>query len=117
MLSPEDFTPEPNQGIIAVVGRKNDREMLKILEGLNHEETLEEAMAERAVVRVVGGGCHSPLGVLFERDGARLNGIATYSNGSKKVTVTHSDSQPADIVGETLAKKLLKEMKNEGIIS
>jgi porphobilinogen deaminase len=115
-LSPLDFTPEPNQGIIAIVGHKDNTRLREILKELNHKETMEEARAERAVVKLVGGGCHSPLGVLFKKEGSKLEGIATYSDGSKKVTVTHSDSGVPEVVGEALARKLLKEMKNEGII-
>jgi hydroxymethylbilane synthase len=115
-LNPIDFTPEANQGIIAVVGKKNDERIRKLLSELHDQETFNEAIAERSTMEIVGGGCHSPFGVYFEQIDDRLLGIASFSNGKKKITVTiERKGNPKD-VGHELGKLLLGEMKNENLI-
>lgn len=112
-LDVERFTPEPNQGIIAVVGSSKLRGMFQ---ELNHVGTMMEALAEKETVKVVGGGCHSPLGVLFRLEDDVLSGIASYSNGMKRVTVKVSTRESPQIAGRELGKMLVKAMKNEGLI-
>jgi hydroxymethylbilane synthase len=114
-LNPIDFTPEINQGIIAVVGKKN-RSELSIIKELDDKDTRDEAIAERSASQVVGGGCHSPIGVFFKKEGKILFGIASFSDSKKKITVEISSNKEPEKVGIELGKKLLGEMKNEGII-
>ncbi|EWG07374.1 MAG: porphobilinogen deaminase [Candidatus Aramenus sulfurataquae] len=113
-LSPYDFTPEVNQGIIAIVGKKDL--MVKEIKELNDSETFEEAMAERAASQIVGGGCHSPVGVLFRKEGDSLVGIMSVSDGKRKITVEISTNKPPKEAGLELGKKVLEEMKNEGLV-
>lgn len=116
-IDPYILTPAPNQGIIAVVGRKKDDELRKMVRLINDEVTYEVALAERAVVNVVGGGCHSPLGVLFEKIGNEFEGIASYSDSKRKITVSISRKNVSPTqAGYELGKILLRVMKNEGIV-
>ncbi|MCH1770976.1 MULTISPECIES: hydroxymethylbilane synthase [Metallosphaera] len=112
-LDVEGFTPEPNQGIIAVVGSPK---FLDLFQDLNDAGTMKEALAEKETVKVVGGGCHSPLGVLFRLEDDVLHGIASYSNGVKRVTVKLSTRESPQIAGNQLGKALVKAMKDEGLI-
>ena len=116
-LNPYDFTPEANQGIIAVVGKKKDVELKKIISKINHEETLEEAIPERTAINVIGGGCHSPLGVLFRKEGNEFIGIMNYVTPKKRIVVTIAKSGSPVDVGNLLGKTMLNLLKNEGIIS
>jgi len=111
-----DFTPEPNQGIIVVIGRKKDEELKKIFKKINDEDTLAEALAERAAVSILGGGCHSPIGVLFRKEGNELFGIGSFSDGKRKITTIISKSGDPVQVGSELGLMLKREIKNEGII-
>ncbi|AWR94335.1 hydroxymethylbilane synthase [Acidianus brierleyi] len=113
-LNPIDFTPEINQGIIAIVGKKSRKELSTIRE-LDDKNTRDEATAERNASRIVGGGCHSPIGIFFKKEDNSLFGIASFSNGKRKITVEISSNKEPNIVGIELGKKLLEEMKNEGI--
>ncbi|MCH4814373.1 MAG: hydroxymethylbilane synthase [Saccharolobus sp.] len=115
-LNVYDFTPEANQGIIVALGRKKNEKIKEIFKEINHKDTLDEALAERAVISLVGGGCHSPIGVLFKKEGKEFYGIASYSDGKKKITL--SISKPGDpyTIGSELGLLLKKEMKNEDII-
>ncbi|MEM3352676.1 MAG: hydroxymethylbilane synthase [Saccharolobus sp.] len=111
-----DFTPEPNQGIIVIIGRKKDNHLKKIFREINHQDTLDEALAERAAISVIGGGCHSPIGILFRKEGKELFGIASYANEKKKISVTITKAGDPTATGLELGKLLAREMKNEGII-
>ena len=111
-----DFTPEPNQGIIVIIGRKKDNHLKKIFREINHQDTLDEALAERAAISVIGGGCHSPIGILFRKEGKELFGIASYANEKKKISVTITKTGDPTAAGLELGKLLAREMKNEGII-
>lgn len=59
-FDPEEMIPAAGQGILAVQGRKElDTDMLK---GFQDEEAYWEALAERAFVTELNGGCSSPIG-------------------------------------------------------
>ena len=62
-LCGEPFVPAPNQGIIAVVSRLNSKES-EMLREIDDAETRAEASAEEEVLRILGGGCATPVGVL-----------------------------------------------------
>jgi len=115
-LNPYSFTPEANQGIIVVIGKKKDEKLKKLFSEINDEDTLKVALVERKALSVVGGGCHSSIGVYFEKLNGELHGIMSTSNGKKKVTVEEYFNEEDQEAGEKLGKKFLEEMKNEGII-
>lgn len=62
------FIPSPNQGIIAVVARR-ETEASTAIRTLNHDATMIEGTAERIIMEVLGGGCLVPLGILARLDG------------------------------------------------
>ena len=63
-LDTSDFIPAPAQGIIALVCRSDDEGTKAILSKLNHEPTFLEAQLERRIMKAMGAGCSSPIGVL-----------------------------------------------------
>ncbi len=60
-----DLLPAVGQGAVAITVRSDDKEMNRIVGGLNHEATWRITQAERACLRKLGGGCNVPLGVSF----------------------------------------------------
>ena len=115
-LDPYSFTPEANQGIIVVIGKKKDDKIKQLFKEINDEDTLEVALAERRAISVVGGGCHSPIGAYFEKINGELHGIMSTSTGNKKITVEEYFDEEDYQAGEKLGKRFLEELKNEGII-
>jgi len=61
-LDCDPFVPAPNQGIIAVVARK-DSEESELLHHIEDVSTRIEADVENEVLKVIGGGCAVPVGV------------------------------------------------------
>jgi hydroxymethylbilane synthase len=62
-LSVEHFTPSANQGAIAVVAKEGS-EIEKIARSLDDQKTRIETEIERIILRILGGGCLVPIGVL-----------------------------------------------------
>ncbi len=68
-LDPEVFIPAPAQGAIAVVCRKDDKRTVNILSRLNDPKTRTEVDAERRLMKLMGAGCSSPIGIHAELHG------------------------------------------------
>ena len=116
-LDPYSFTPEANQGIIVVIGKKKDERIKQLFKEINDDNTLEVALAERKAISVVGGGCHSPIGTYFEKLNGELHGIMSISIGNKKITIEEYYNEEDHQASEKLGKRFLEEIKSEGIIS
>ena len=71
-LAPEVFVPAVGQGILAVEARVDDRDILALLERLDHVETRAAALAERAYLRRLGASCNSPVAAHAAPARARL---------------------------------------------
>lgn len=75
-MTPEDMLPAPGQGTLAVETRRDDPAS-EIL-GRLHDPTLARTVAaERALLELLGGGCHLPLGCLARAagDGLELEAV------------------------------------------
>ena len=65
------WLPAPAQGIIAVQIRRDDARIREILTHVHHEASWQAAVAERAFLHELEGGCQVPVGALARpRDGA-----------------------------------------------
>ena len=69
-FAPEEMLPAAGQGILAVQGRAG--EDLSFLEAVNHPSTAACALAERAFVRALEGGCSSPAAAYAVVEGEEL---------------------------------------------
>ena len=56
--------PSIGQGIIAVQYKKNNEDIFKILQKINHKDTEFCATAEREMLRIIGGDCATAVGGL-----------------------------------------------------
>jgi len=90
VFGPETLTPAPGQGALAVEYRADDAETASVLAGAREREAWLAVMTERGVLRRLGGGCRTPVGVLAEAVGAdRLHVTAAVAapDGSRVVRV------------------------------
>ena len=96
VLAAEDWLPAPGQGAIAVECRANDAEVQALLAVIDHPPSRAAVMAERALLAVLGGSCHSAIAALttasagmltlraalFSPDGAeRIEAAACFAPG------------------------------------
>jgi hydroxymethylbilane synthase len=62
VLSVEVSVPAPGQGALAVEARADRRDLLELLAAADHAATRLEVECERLFLRLMGGGCRTPLG-------------------------------------------------------
>ncbi|MGC8606212.1 MAG: hydroxymethylbilane synthase [Vulcanisaeta sp.] len=104
--------PAPGQGIIAVVTREKDTNLIDLLRKASDPKAMVEALAERAFLRTVGGGCHVPVGGVAIYDGNYMEFIAGIAdiNGNRKVIVKIRDSSiDPERLGINAAHELLRQ--------
>lgn len=63
-LPVDEFLPAANQGIIAIEVYGDHPARAATLAALNHEPTWRALTAERTFLRLLGAGCHTPVGML-----------------------------------------------------
>lgn len=71
-FSTDDFIPTAGQGALAIECRRDDTAVLNLLQPLNHTDTASCVIAERAVVKTLGGDCKTPIGAYAKLDGDTL---------------------------------------------
>ncbi len=85
-LNPKEFNPAPGQGIIVYQSRKEDILVRKMLSKIHHREVSECSNVERKVMMLLGGGCHSPLGVYCEKDkNGNYHAFASFGENPKEM--------------------------------
>jgi hydroxymethylbilane synthase len=110
ILSAEQFLPAVGQGILGVEARATDRAVLESLQGIDDATARAEALAERAFLRRLGAGCHTPVAGLAQvRDSAlEIDGLVSSVDGRAVIRGRASGvAADPESVGERLADDLL----------
>ena len=112
IFSTQELIPSAGQGIIALQCRKDDNEIISILDKINHKETSLRAYAERNVLKVLEGDCETAIGVhaIIERDIIILEAELFSLDGlkrfyEKKSSKINNVKELGIEVGELLKKK------------
>ena len=86
VMDPEKYVPAPAQGVIAVECRKDDVKTIAMLSGLDDAETRRAVEAERRIMKIMGAGCSSPVGINVRRDGEgfRIRAVAYDADGKPR---------------------------------
>src|SRR6266851_5778679 len=85
-LDPGSMPPAPAQGALAVQARRGDPKVLDVLGALDDADVRIAVVAERALLKAMGGGCRAPVGaVAVQVDGVLmlLAGAVTSDGRSK----------------------------------
>lgn len=109
----EEILPAAGQGILAVQGRKG--EDYSFLNGYCDEEAWAAGRAERAFVKLLDGGCSSPVAAHAEISGDELYLRGLYYNekdGSYVTGTLRGDKADAESLGRELAETLRKKGEN-----
>ena len=69
VLSEDIMLPAPAQGAIAIEVRSGDAGVLRLLEALNHKETVLCVTCERSLLAQLDGSCRTPIAALAKLDG------------------------------------------------
>ncbi len=113
VLDHAEMLPAPGQGVLGVQCR-DETEMLTLLEPINDRDTQIAAVAERAFLAKLEGGCALPVAALgvFEDSELYLRGRVTAPDGAMQIDVESRTAaiklDSAETVGRALAQKALE---------
>ncbi|MCI0683440.1 MAG: hydroxymethylbilane synthase [Gemmataceae bacterium] len=108
--------PAVGQGALGLECRVADHPTRGLVEQLNHAETRAAVLAERALLRGLGGGCAVPIGAAASVAGATLTlqGVVLAPDGSQRIAAEVAGPiQDAEALGDRLAHELLSRGARE----
>lgn len=111
-FEPQEMIPAAGQGILAVQGRRG--EDYSYLERFADRDGTKAALAERAFVRYLDGGCSSPVAAhaIIHGDSIHLMGLYYQeSTGKYKKDSMNGTVDEAEELGVRLAKKLKEDVE------
>jgi hydroxymethylbilane synthase len=106
-LEPEEVLPCVGQAAIGLEIRDNDALLQSLCDRLSDPDTLNAVLAERSLLRAMGGGCQTPLGAYAEVfDGQLHMRAVSYIGGQLKRAQGRAPVANATQLGEDLARQL-----------
>ena len=72
-IEQDEMLPAPAQGAIGIECRTDDATTAALLQAIDHDETHQAVLAERAFTRGLGGTCHSPVAAHARVDGEMID--------------------------------------------
>ena len=110
VLDARAWLPAPAQGAIGIECRADDAAACALIAAIDHAPSRVQVMAERALLKALGGTCHSPIAVLSERagEGGILLRASLFSpDGTERVDDTESVVPGDETAPMRLARRLL----------
>lgn len=109
-ISRDICLPAVGQGALAIECCQEDKQLRHLLSFLNDEDTVNTAVAERAFLRQVEGGCQVPVGVYAEACGDEILVKAVIASVDGKTLLKDEikgDAAKAELLGVKLANRML----------
>ncbi len=107
----DTMLPAPSQGAVGIETLADNDAMLGWLAAINHRDTFDCVMAERAVLRGLGGTCHSPIAALALLEGGQIHLRAEIISPEGDETVwdearlARGDAAAAEAIGRGLLER------------
>lgn len=110
VIDHEVMVPAACQGIVGITVRAEDSELRRLLAAISDRDADCAALAERALLGVLDGSCHTPIGAharMLSDDRMRLTGLIARADGSFLIKRTlECARRDAVSAGETLGEEL-----------
>ena len=92
-FSTEKIIPSAGQGIVSIQCRDEDEDIINLLSKVNDKVTSISALAERKVLRILEGDCHTAVGVFSKvnNDNFEISGELFSLDGKKRYFKTIKD--------------------------
>jgi hydroxymethylbilane synthase len=105
--------PAVGQGALGLECRAADARTRSVLAPIDHLATHRAVLAERALLRGLGGGCHVPIGAKtsLQNDTLTLRGVVLSPDGSRRIDATIAG--PVD-QAEALGQELARQLREQG---
>ncbi|MGL6338977.1 MAG: hydroxymethylbilane synthase [Waterburya sp.] len=116
IISSEVSLHAVGQGALGIECRDGDEEILKVLKVLEDPESSDRALAERAFLRELEGGCQVPIGVntSIENDILTLTGMVASLDGKRLIKDSiNGDRNNSEQIGRDLATRLREQGAGE----
>jgi hydroxymethylbilane synthase len=113
ILDSEIMIPAVGQGVIAIETRINDSQIASVVKSINHEETMQVVIAERAFLKSMDGGCQIPLGCysVIQGETFSFTGFVADLKGVRSIRLTLT-SELNNV--ENIAIEVSQQMKAKG---
>ena len=116
ILDPSWMLPAVGQGALGLECRAEDVPAVALMGPLNDGPTRQAVLAERALLRGLGGGCLVPIGArgVAEADRLKLQAAVLAPDGSRRVAdEAEGPAADAEAVGAALASRMLAQGARE----
>jgi hydroxymethylbilane synthase len=112
LFSPQQMCPAAGQGALAIECRTKDAATRAVVSALDDDATYFAVQVERAVLAILGGGCHLPVGVYCARANNRWTvvGVVARPDGSqilREEMELQEECPSAEDAGRRMADRLL----------
>ena len=108
----KELIPCAGQGIIAIQCRKNDQEIINVLEKINDEQSRIIANAERKILKILEGDCDTAIGVYAKIDKDLVNIKAELFSIDGKQRFFVDESEDKKMI-QDLSAKIGEKLKSE----
>ncbi len=111
-FSIRDFVPAPGQGAIAIVCRSDDAALADMLQQIEDHHSRIAVLAERALIRIVEGGCRFPIGAvaITNEDKITLYASVFSADGKQSIHIKKSGrATKPEQLGSSVANMLVKQ--------
>ncbi len=113
-LGTDIFPPSPGQGALAIVTRKDNHELLDLLQKIEDPASRNAIEAERSLSLFVDSGCRFPVGALAEQKGDELFlTVTVYSIDGTKSIMVKKNSKATH--AQELGREAASELSSKGI--
>jgi hydroxymethylbilane synthase len=112
LLDQTRFPPAPGQGAIGLEIREHDERAGEFVAPLNHAETRDALVAERAMLLKIDGSCKTPIAALTTREGHRLRlyGQILSPDGQQMFEAEDTAlASEAEALGHSVGKQLIAQ--------
>jgi hydroxymethylbilane synthase len=113
VLEPDLMLPAVGQGAVGIECRADDAEAMRVLSLINHELTFICVCIERAMLRLLQGSCHTPIGGMARRDGGDMVFEAMVASVDGK-NILHAAAQAPLEESAGLGKAVADELLAKG---
>jgi len=112
IFSTSEIIPSAGQGIVALQCRENDKNLIKLLDRVNHQSTHNCALAERNVLKILEGNCETAVGAIAKIDEGNIYLEAELFSLDGKERFYHKASKEMKLASE-LGKEVGLILKKE----
>lgn len=118
-IEPSEMLPAVGQGALGIETRVDDALTIELLATLDHAQTRRACIAERALLRELGGGCQVPIAAhaVVNENHLQIEGLVAALSGNPLLRESLADAVTNDAQAERAGAELANRLLNRGAAS